>query len=186
MLRTFLRVVQGWYRKRGREQGLVECRGGSVTFAQRFGSALNLNPHLHTLALDGVFSRANVFHSAPPLPRRELRESKPTHPFRYKSLRKDKTMLIKTLHECEALLRARGFDFPTFNIQPWCHPLSWTDANGNICIGLTVRAINALTGTSLRHPVLHEMMHSLFRRSSVRSRKRWIGRSRKRQFLCEN
>ena len=41
VLRTFLRVVQGWYRKRGREQGLVECRGGSVTFAQRFGSVSN-------------------------------------------------------------------------------------------------------------------------------------------------
>jgi hypothetical protein len=67
VLRTFLRVVQGWYRKRGRELGLAECRGGSVTFAQRFGSALNLNPHLHTLALDGVFSRSNVFHAAPPL-----------------------------------------------------------------------------------------------------------------------
>jgi len=41
VLRTFLRVVQGWYRRRGRELGLTTFRGGSVTFAQRFGSVSN-------------------------------------------------------------------------------------------------------------------------------------------------
>ena len=30
-------------------------RWGSVTFVQRFGSSLNLNPHLHVLMLDGVY-----------------------------------------------------------------------------------------------------------------------------------
>ncbi|MCP4606469.1 MAG: hypothetical protein GY847_39175 [Proteobacteria bacterium] len=35
---------------------------------QRFGSALNLNPHFHSLLLEGVFNaRSNVFHPAPPL-----------------------------------------------------------------------------------------------------------------------
>jgi hypothetical protein len=68
VLGVFLRVVQRWYRERGRELGLADCRGGSVTFAQRFGSALNLNPHFHSLALDGVFNaRNNVFHPAPEL-----------------------------------------------------------------------------------------------------------------------
>ncbi len=43
VLRVFLRVVHGWYRKRGKELGITDCQGGSVTFAQRFGSALNLN-----------------------------------------------------------------------------------------------------------------------------------------------
>ena len=32
-----------------------ETRCGSVTFVQRFGSALNLNPHFHVLVLDGVY-----------------------------------------------------------------------------------------------------------------------------------
>ena len=91
VLRTFLRVVQGWYRKCGREQGLATCRGGSVTFAQRFGSALNLNPHLHTLALDGVFSRANVFHSAPPLQDDDV-----------------KTIVETTAHRVIRLLERRG------------------------------------------------------------------------------
>ena len=56
VLRVFLRAVQGWYRKQGKALGITECRGGSVTFAQRFGSALNLNPHFHRLVLDGIFT----------------------------------------------------------------------------------------------------------------------------------
>lgn len=32
-----------------------EARTGAVTLIQRFGSALNLNPHLHMLFLDGVY-----------------------------------------------------------------------------------------------------------------------------------
>ena len=30
-------------------------RCGAVTLVQRFGSALNLNPHFHVLTLDGVY-----------------------------------------------------------------------------------------------------------------------------------
>jgi hypothetical protein len=68
VLGVFLRVVRAWYRKRGREIGVRDSLGGSVTFAQRFGSALNLNPHFHSLGLDGVFNaRSGVFHDAPPL-----------------------------------------------------------------------------------------------------------------------
>ncbi len=68
VLRVFLRVVHGWYRKQCMALGIKECQGGCVTFSQRFGSALNLNPHFHSLALDGVFNRKNAtFHEAPPL-----------------------------------------------------------------------------------------------------------------------
>ena len=42
VLRVFLRVVYGWYRRRAREQGYADGHCGSVTFVQRFGSALNL------------------------------------------------------------------------------------------------------------------------------------------------
>ena len=34
--------------------------GGGVTLIQRFGSAANLNLHLHRLALDGVYRRTDV------------------------------------------------------------------------------------------------------------------------------
>ena len=47
VLRIFLRVVNGWYRKQAKTIAIRESLGGSVTFAQRFGSALNLNPHFH-------------------------------------------------------------------------------------------------------------------------------------------
>ena len=51
----------------GGAQGLC---WGLVTFAQRFGSSLNLNPHMHVLMLDGVYVNgeyAPVFVPAPPV-----------------------------------------------------------------------------------------------------------------------
>ncbi len=46
---------------------------GSVTFVQRFGGSINLNPHFHVLFLDGVYvpaadGGAPVFVAAQPLP----------------------------------------------------------------------------------------------------------------------
>ena len=69
---VFLRTVQAWYRQQARAQGYADARCGSVTFVQRFGSALNLNPHFHVLMLDGVYAgreeeTAPVFVPAPPL-----------------------------------------------------------------------------------------------------------------------
>jgi ribosomal protein S27E len=43
------------------------ARTGAVTLIQRFGSALNLNPHLHMLFIDGAYTfrgRGAVFHRA--------------------------------------------------------------------------------------------------------------------------
>ena len=55
LLSVFLRVVYGWYRRQARAQGYEDGRCGSVTFVQRFGSSLNLNPHAHVLMIDGVY-----------------------------------------------------------------------------------------------------------------------------------
>ena len=55
VLTVFLRVVYGWYRRQARKQGHADPRCGSVTFVQRFGSALNVNPHFHVLMPDGVY-----------------------------------------------------------------------------------------------------------------------------------
>ena len=44
-----------------------EAHTGAVTLIQRFGSAANLNIHLHCLVLDGVYRSsegAPVFHEA--------------------------------------------------------------------------------------------------------------------------
>ena len=46
-------------RARGRRAvGRIHC--GAVTFIQRFGGALNLNLHFHTLALDGVYAASRT------------------------------------------------------------------------------------------------------------------------------
>ena len=55
----FVREVYTWLRNTAkRELGLrscVEASPASVTFLQRFGDGLRVNPHLHMLALDGVY-----------------------------------------------------------------------------------------------------------------------------------
>jgi hypothetical protein len=56
-LQSFLRAVFADQRRRARKQlGIHRGQCGSVTFIQRFGSALNLTPHFHTLVLDGVYA----------------------------------------------------------------------------------------------------------------------------------
>jgi hypothetical protein len=51
-----MRAVFGFLRRRAREHGVADGRGGAVVIVQRFGGALNLNLHLHALVLDGVFA----------------------------------------------------------------------------------------------------------------------------------
>jgi hypothetical protein len=59
VLTVVMRAVFGQIRERVREQvGPVDARdihAGGVTFIQRFGDALNLNPHFHSLVLDGAY-----------------------------------------------------------------------------------------------------------------------------------
>jgi hypothetical protein len=73
---VFVRAVLGWYRRHARRTGVSNGRGGAVVIVQRFGSALNLNVHLHALVLDGVFARAADgavrFHAAPAHPAPDL------------------------------------------------------------------------------------------------------------------
>jgi hypothetical protein len=53
--KAFTRALLFSYRHRAAARGIAYGRTGAVTCIQRFGSALNLNPHFHTQALDGVF-----------------------------------------------------------------------------------------------------------------------------------
>jgi hypothetical protein len=57
VLAVYTRALLGFYRKRAKGPGHPEGRTGTVTVIQRFGGALNLNVHFHTLAVDGVFVR---------------------------------------------------------------------------------------------------------------------------------
>jgi len=71
VLGVFVRTVFASLRRRARRQwGVARGQCGAVTFVQRFGDALNLNVHFHSLHLDGVYERgtdgALRFHPLPP------------------------------------------------------------------------------------------------------------------------
>jgi hypothetical protein len=56
VLGVFVRAVFASLRRRARNKwGVARGQCGAVTFVQRFGSALNLNVHFHSLVLDGVY-----------------------------------------------------------------------------------------------------------------------------------
>ena len=55
LLRVFLRTLFAWQRRRGRALGIHDGKTGAVSFLQRFGGALNLHPHVHSLLPDGLF-----------------------------------------------------------------------------------------------------------------------------------
>ncbi len=57
VLAVYTRALQGFYRKRTKASRHRGGRTGTVTVIQRFGGALNLNVHFHTLAVDRVFVR---------------------------------------------------------------------------------------------------------------------------------
>lgn len=67
--RILVRTLLDWPRECAASRGIPGGRSGAVVLAQRFGGALNLNLHFHTLVLDGVFTRPErfgpaVFHEA--------------------------------------------------------------------------------------------------------------------------
>ena len=66
MVQLFSRAITRVYESKSRLGGLTEGQTGSVCFLQRFSSTLRLFPHLHSLVLDGVFTKtgdqAAVFH----------------------------------------------------------------------------------------------------------------------------
>lgn len=58
VLGIFVRAVFASLRRGARSHwGIARSQGGAVTFVQRFGDALNLNVHFHSLVLDGVYAR---------------------------------------------------------------------------------------------------------------------------------
>src|SRR5215472_18434412 len=66
LLQAIHRVIAGFLVKRAGFK-LSRADTGAVTLIQRFGSAANLNIHLHCLVLDGVYLNrdgAAVFHEA--------------------------------------------------------------------------------------------------------------------------
>ena len=60
-LDVWLRALFAHQRRAARARG-VRGRCGAVTFVQHFGSALQLNVHLHVVVPDGVFDDEGAFH----------------------------------------------------------------------------------------------------------------------------
>lgn len=58
ILAIYIRIVSNWYEKAARRNGITG-KTAAVTFIQRFGGAINLNVHFHSLFLDGVFTTKN-------------------------------------------------------------------------------------------------------------------------------
>ena len=58
LLGLFTRTVFTWQRRLARRRGAADPRTGGVTAVQRFGGALNLNVHFHSLVPDGIFDLA--------------------------------------------------------------------------------------------------------------------------------
>lgn len=65
LLGVFVRSVFAWQRRRGRERGIVGGQTGAVTFVQRFGGALNLIPHFHSILPDGLWVAGSDGDGAP-------------------------------------------------------------------------------------------------------------------------
>jgi hypothetical protein len=55
-----IKAIHKHYIDAAKALGVKDPKPGSITFTQRWGSALNLNPHLHILCLDGVFSEVSA------------------------------------------------------------------------------------------------------------------------------
>jgi len=56
VLRIFVQTIFSSLRRRARQyRGIQKAKCGGVTFVQRFGGAINLNIHFHSLILDGVY-----------------------------------------------------------------------------------------------------------------------------------
>lgn len=75
--RLFVDSVLGFYRRRLSDTYRIDQgQSGAVTVVQRCSGGVRLNPHLHTIALDGVFVRdqagALVFHQLPSLANAEV------------------------------------------------------------------------------------------------------------------
>jgi hypothetical protein len=52
-----IKEIHKYYIKKAENLGIKDPTPGAISFTQRFGSALNLNVHIHALFLDGVYIR---------------------------------------------------------------------------------------------------------------------------------
>ncbi len=71
-LKIYLKTISSYQKKKAKTNNMGQCHTGAVTFIQRFGSALNLNIHAHSILPDGVFVESEEGYVF-------CRQSSPTH-----------------------------------------------------------------------------------------------------------
>lgn len=54
-----IKHIHRYYKMKAEGIGIKEPTPGSISFTQRWGSALNLNPHMHVICPDGVYTMVN-------------------------------------------------------------------------------------------------------------------------------
>jgi hypothetical protein len=72
-----IKEIQNYYIKKAESIGINNAKPGAVSFTQRWGGALNLNPHLHILFLDGVYTIVKdkpKFHNVPTISDEDVAE----------------------------------------------------------------------------------------------------------------
>jgi hypothetical protein len=70
-----IRAINRYYIEKAKKDGTDNPAPGSISFTQRWGSALNVDPHLHILCPDGVYFRENGaprFHFLDPISEKEV------------------------------------------------------------------------------------------------------------------
>ena len=99
------RVIEGWYRDKGRELGITDPRTGNITAVQRFGSDLALNVHFHMLFTDGCH---DVLGRVPP----GRRDSQRSTPIAAPTRAELETLCTNIAERVQKLLERRAIEQP--------------------------------------------------------------------------
>ena len=73
-----VRIIETYIKEKAQKRGIRNSHTGAVSFIQRWGGGLNLNPHFHIIFLDGVFQTYNsdekdpVFIKSSPIQESEI------------------------------------------------------------------------------------------------------------------
>ncbi|MBK9239268.1 MAG: transposase [Acidobacteria bacterium] len=139
-----MRAVLGWLRQQARARGGRDSRGGAVVIVQRFGSALNLNVHLHAMVMHGVFTR-------------DARGEVHFHAARYPMTPDLTPLLVMLARRIERLLARHGVFDAAEGVEvadPWAEEMptlaGLADRVRARCGG--VRAPGGAVGAALRRP----------------------------------
>ena len=144
LTRVFLNAVFRFYKERALERGLTGGQTGSITVVQRFGSALNLNIHLHCLVLDGVFVKGHQDGSAT------------FHPLPAPTTEQIEALLVYAVSRMERWLKRQGFDQPQEEIsdEDAFAALASASIAGRVALGIRagkrVRRVRRLGGREVR------------------------------------